>query len=155
MSDEIMRLGLNIFAEGAGKYSDSYEDEDTANNRIVLHICIANRTELPVILDTGAPWCVLDPLEFEKIADHADFARDMMLNIRGESYIGGLYRIPISIEAVFGKSLEIDATVFVPNLPPDEEWIYPNFVGLDGFLNRIRFAVDPKTNLFFFGTLDD
>jgi hypothetical protein len=49
--------------------------------------------------------------------------------------------------------LDIEATVFIPNLSVDEEWLYPNFIGLDGFLNRIRFAVDPASNLFFFGKL--
>lgn len=154
MMNEILPLGLNIFAKGAAEYLDYYPGSETAEiNRIVLNICLANRTEpIPVIVDTGAPWCILNPLEFEEIADHADLIQTAgkPLNIRGTAYTGCLYRLFIWLPAVLGESLEVDATVFVP----DEEWFYPNFIGLDGFLNRIRFAVDPKTNLFFFGTLD-
>lgn len=56
-------------------------------------------------------------------------------------------------EASIGEPQEVTATVFVPTLHPDDEWRHPNFIGLDGFLNRIRFAVDPATNLFYFGEL--
>jgi len=52
-----------------------------------------------------------------------------------------------------GQDLEIEATVFVPTLPPGETWRHPNFIGLSGFLERIRFAVDPEENAFYFGLI--
>ena len=58
----------------------------------------------------------------------------------------------IGLEAERGESLDIEATVFVPILPPGETWLHPNFIGLDGFLNRIRFAIDPEENAFYFGS---
>jgi len=121
----------------------------------VLYVYLANqKISLPFIVDTGARWCVLDPVEFEKIADQAELIHATSLIIRGESYTGLLYKLFISLPAVIGESLEVDATVFVPDLPVGEDWFHPNFIGLDDFLNRIRFAVDPASNLFFFGTLD-
>jgi hypothetical protein len=47
-----------------------------------------------------------------------------------------------------GRSLEIEATIFVPQLRTGESWPHPNFIGLDGFLNRIRIAIDPDENTF-------
>ena len=45
-----------------------------------------------------------------------------------------------------GESCEVDATLFV-----SRDWVYGNFVGYSGFLERIRFAVDPGANDFYFG----
>ena len=59
---------------------------------------------------------------------------------------GALYRVAVTIEAEEGESLDVEATVF---LSPD--WRGPNFIGYQGLLQRIRFAVDPETNLFYFG----
>ncbi|MEM7537327.1 MAG: hypothetical protein AAF639_34470 [Chloroflexota bacterium] len=56
-------------------------------------------------------------------------------------------------DVFIGEPQEVVATVFVPNLSPNEEWLHPNFIGLDGFLNRIRCAVDPASNMLFFGEL--
>lgn len=50
-------------------------------------------------------------------------------------------------------SLEVNATVFVPNLRPNEVWPYPSFLGLSGFLERLRFALDPSENAFYFGAV--
>jgi hypothetical protein len=56
--------------------------------------------------------------------------------------------VAITIPADEGKSLDVEATAFVS---PD--WPWPNFIGYQGLLQRIRFAVDPETNLFYFGSI--
>jgi hypothetical protein len=61
---------------------------------------------------------------------------------------GDLYRIPLVLFADDGQDLGVDATVL---LSPD--WTGPNFLGYQGLLQRIRFAVDPETNLFYFGQI--
>jgi hypothetical protein len=38
----------------------------------------------------------------------------------------------------------VEATVFVASLQPEDEWTEPNFIGLKGCLDRMRFAVDPR-----------
>jgi hypothetical protein len=159
MTNDVLPLGLGRFAQGATEYFDYYPETHVKDvSRIVIHVYPANRLEpLPVIVDTAAPWCVFDPREFHTVADQTDPIRatEKPLNIRGMSCTGWLYRISIRLPAVLGESLDVDATVFVPNMSAGEEWFYPNFIGLDGFLNRIRFAIDPVSNLFFFGTLDE
>ena len=148
-------LQASAYSSGAKAASPAKCSPRTTSVTFAVFGSLANQREpIPFIVDTGAPWCVLNPLEFEKIADQAEpieEVTDRPLNIRGNSYTGCLCRLSIWLPALLGESLEVDATVFVP----DEEWFYPNFIGLDGFLNRIRFAVDPKNNLFFFGALDD
>jgi hypothetical protein len=55
--------------------------------------------------------------------------------------------VSVTLESVPEPVLAVvDATIFVS---PD--WHGPNFIGYQGLLQRIRFAVDPETNLFYFG----
>lgn len=107
------------------------------------------------IVDTGAPWCVIDPAIARQVGAvaHADYEPDEKLMIRGMLYKGRLLRMGISLEAEQGHSLNIGATVFVPMLRPGDTWPHPNFIGLDGFLSRIRFAIDPAENTFYFGPI--
>jgi len=111
------------------------------------------RHAVPMIVDTGAPWCVLDPelAEAWGLIPTATYTPSTELNVRGTSYRGNLIRAAVALQATSGVDLEIEATFFVPTLDPGETWPWPNFLGLDGFLNRIRFAVDATENVFYFG----
>ena len=64
--------------------------------------------------------------------------------------VGSLERFPITLPAEEGDALEIDATLFVC-----EDWHRGNFLGYNGFLERIRFALDPKLAKFYFGPLSE
>ncbi len=121
---------------------------------------VVQGTQVPVeeiIMDTSAPWCILDPAIVRRLglAEVASYKPETKLIIRGIPYEGRLLRTGISLRDEYGENdLEVDATVFVPTLVQDEVWNHPNFIGLDGFLNRIRFAVDPVENAFYFGLLE-
>ncbi len=155
MTTTKLPLGLERFACGAIEYSDYYSDD--LHPRIVVPIHLGS-LPLPVlaVVDTGAPWCVLDPALLEELGYNVERLQPTRrpLNIRGIAYSGWLYRVPIRLDATLGHWLEIEATVFAPNLLPGDTWAYPNFIGLEGFLSRIRFAVDPAANFFYFGPLD-
>ncbi|MBU4185889.1 MAG: hypothetical protein KKI12_10135 [Proteobacteria bacterium] len=71
------------------------------------------------------------------------------LNIRGEKTGGVLIRLPVRICAEQGEDIIIEGTVFVPQ----DERNLPNFIGLDGFLSRIKFAINPQSNIFYFGPI--
>jgi hypothetical protein len=109
------------------------------------------------VVDTGAPWCILSPDEALELgissADGDEWVSEFWL--RGYRVSGRLHRLPVTLEATAGNSITVDATVFVPELGPEQEWYVPNFLGLSGFLERIRFAVDPVNNLFYFGAIPD
>jgi hypothetical protein len=98
-------------------------------------------------LDTGAAWSVLD----------ADVAAEMSLLdgsgfpaklSRDHVYDGYLHRIWIDLPADAGQGYGFEATVWVC-----ADWRQGNFLGYEGFLNRIRFAVDASDNSFYFGPM--
>jgi hypothetical protein len=145
----------NNFAVGSLFYSDHYPGH-AQHARIVVFVAPEHNPEskIPMIVDTGAPWCVLDP----DLADDwglepiAVYEPNMKINIRGYEFDGRLARGHIVVHAASGDNLRVQATFFIPELMPDDPWNFPNFLGLDGFLNRIRFAVDPSENAFYFGS---
>ena len=62
---------------------------------------------------------------------------------------GTLYRTVIVLVAAEGESVEIEVTTFVPD---DETWNdEPLFLRLFNCLDRVRFAVDPAADTFYFG----
>jgi len=144
------------FVRGMMQYTDRFPgDHET---RIVLLADFGNTGSFtPAILDTGSPWSILNP----KLADTLglDYQTTAIthskLRIRGYLYDGWLSRLLIALVAEKGENAVIDSTVFIPKLDQDDDWLHPNFLGLTGFLERIRFAIDPEYNHFFFAALGD
>lgn len=140
------------FVSGAMRYYDHYP-EDAPNVRMVLPVILGQKEPVEMIVDTGAQWCIIDPALVEILGldygeNHTPAAK---LIIREETFDGKLMRANIKIPAEKGDDLTVEATFFVPILQYGQTWNKPNFLGLDGFLNRIRFAVDPGENVFYFG----
>ncbi len=142
-------LGENPFATGMARYDDRYLGESD-QARIVVYLVAANQVPIPAIVDTAAPWCILRTDEVRRCKDAitATLDRDYTIRIRGLLVRGRLLRMSLYLRADEGDGLLIDATVFEP--APDELAYHPNFIGLAGFLDRIRFAVDPRENAFYF-----
>lgn len=144
--------GGDTFATGAIRYSYRPVSATETTNRIILLVEIAGiLTE--AVVDTGAPYAICAP----QIAILAGFERAyalvrMRMLIRGMQLEGSLTRLSIKLLAIEGDDLTVDATVFVPDI--EEYWgNFPSFIGLTGFLERLRFAVDPSTDTFYFGPL--
>ena len=58
------------FASGMARYADHYPGQyDTA--RIVVLISVGGLPPMEAVVDTGAPWCILDPNVAELLADLA------------------------------------------------------------------------------------
>ncbi len=143
------------FAQGVTRYRDHYPGEAELA-RMVLPVTVEGRLIVHAVVDTGAPWCILAPEIIRQIGMTAqiNYEADRRLLLRGIWYEGRLLRMRLGLQAEnAGDDLEVEATVFVPTLALEEIWLHPNFIGLDGFLNRIRFAVDPTENAFYFGPL--
>jgi hypothetical protein len=145
-------LFASQFVTGVLRYEDYYPNEES-EARIVLPISVAGFINAHAIVDTGAPWCVLDPAIVRLVVPASEFRYPAThhLLIRGIWYWGLLFRIGLTLNAEEGENFQVDATIFVPSLRPNELWPHPNFIGLDGFLNRIRYAIDPAENAFYFG----
>lgn len=141
------------FATGQVKFMDRYRDD--LNTRIVIPVTVAQTNRITAIVDTGAPFCILDPEEADSFELPSPI-RDFTLHVRRTSYTGKLY--PLSLTFIppsqeDGISETLEATFFIPILQPGERWMHPNFIGLDGCLLRMRFAVDPEENFFYYGVL--
>lgn len=142
-------LGDDQFLQGVTRYDDHYADSE--ENRIVLLLHFADDLADYAIVDTGAPWSILHPeiaAALDLIPDNA--AQSHKLNIRGHIVSGWLERTPVSLKSLQGLDLTLEAIFFIPDVNP-EAWRFPNFIGYNGFLNIIRFAVDPAHNHFYFG----
>jgi hypothetical protein len=138
-----------VFASSRITYLDTYTP--CTDNRICVGVKFDNLPKTLAIVDTGAPWCVLNQ-EQAQVLDPGYKSRALQpksLTIRGSKLDGVLIRIPITLCAEIGQDVTIEGTVFVP----DEELDIPNFIGLDGLLCRINFAIDPQNNDFYFGPI--
>lgn len=144
-----------VFARNAVKYLDSLpEIPRPLHPHIVLPFKIEGSCEeLFGIMDTAAPWCLIrwPLLEGSGVLSPVGNNYDLQarLNTRFGTISGELRRLTIQLFGEEGDSVSIDATVLV-----SEDWraqSLPNFLGYEGFLQRLRFAVDPTRNQFHFG----
>jgi len=129
----------DFFATGAIPYAYRPATEAETTNRILIRAEIQG-VITTFVVDTGAPYVILAP----GIARGAGVARSSALEtrtmlIRGMRLEGFLVRLNIRLVATEGEDLDVDATVFVPEV--EEYWgDFPSFIGLTGFLERMRFA---------------
>jgi len=129
-----------------------FEDEDRRNPEPTAKIFVAIR--LPGVstlfwaqLDTGSPWSILDPEIAEAAGIPAEEGVAQVLLTRLGRFEGRLVKVPITLPADDGESLDLEGTFFIaPDWPPGK-----SFLGYSGLLDSIRFALDPAANHFYFG----
>jgi hypothetical protein len=146
----LFQRGRLPFATGGVRYVDAPKTYPVSEARIVVPVTPESVAE-PVlaVVDTGAHWCIFEPFAAKILArSFQPIQRQVALSTRLGVLHGALYREMIRIPADEGEPLDVEATVFVS---PD--WQGPSFIGYQGLLERIRFAVDPETNLFYFGRI--
>ena len=138
-----------IFA--CSQTSDTDQIGEHPESRIYVSVQFDTLPKTFAVLDTGAPWCILNEEQAKELnPKYKDEAIDTKcLNIRGEKTEGVLIRLPVTICAEQGEDIIIEGTVFVPQ----DERDLPNFIGLDGLLSRIKFAINPQSNIFYFGPI--
>jgi hypothetical protein len=130
-----------------------YLDHEELNRQSEPRILLRVKPKLsadPVfaVVDTAAPWCVFNPSVVQPWDLDELPGPPVLLSTRFGTMKGSLYRGTLILPADEGDPLEVDATIF---LSPD--WTGPSFIGYQGLLQRIRFAVDPEANLFYFGRI--
>lgn len=100
------------------------------------------------LLDTGSQWCVLRRDVAEALGcDPTPGPEAVNMDTRFGVMRGRLERIPIRFEADDGNQLEVDTTSFIA-----AEWPGPIVIGWRGCLERIRIALDPASDIFYFGS---
>lgn len=109
----------------------------------------ASQSSFLALFDTGAHFCILHDEVVELIRGELDEPIGAMkLRTARGLMEGELYRHPIRLVAEVGRDLVIDSTLYV--VPG---WRGPNFLGYSGALDRLRFALNPRVNRFYFGPL--
>jgi hypothetical protein len=141
------------FATGACPYWDQPPSEHTATPRITVVVKI-DGFETQAVVDTGGVYFVCDPQIPNTLNLNPSAGLEVPpLRIGIDKYRGNLHRLAITLVAEKGESLELEVAAFIPRLDPGQEWQKPSFLGLQGCLEFLRFAVDPGTNAFYFGPL--
>ncbi len=137
------------FTTGAARYYDTATPGSTPTEpRIYIRVEPASLgLEALAIVDTAAPWCILEPRLGAAVVDHfEELPGTVTLSSRFGRHEGRLYLGTVKLSADEGEDLEVETTVFIS---PD--WTGGNFVGYLGCLERIRFALEPQANKFYFG----
>ena len=143
----MLTLNDEEFASGVATYFE--EDPSLKSTQTSIHVSIVleGDVSIPVFarLDPATPWVVLNSELNEQIGLRATSA-EIELQTAAGLMKGSLERFPITLQAEQGDPLEIEATLFVC-----DDWQRENFLGYSGFIERIRFAVDPAYKKFYFG----
>jgi hypothetical protein len=142
------------FSTGAITYTYRPVTEQETSPRIFLQVSIEG-INTAAFLDTGAPFVVCKPEIAEALGiDPASGEPFENFNLRNSYLNGHLHRMNVTLLAEQGDPLTVDATVFVPDPMSNQNWgNFPAILGMGGLLERIRFAVDPSQDQFFFGAL--
>lgn len=145
----LLQVDGKVFARGRARFLDS-DGGDEPTPKIFVKVLPGN-APVPLLaqLDTGAAWSVLDGEIAEALGLLEQAGPTVSLSTRSGTVRGKLIRSSLTIVADEGESCQVDATLFV-----SRDWAYGNFVGYSGLLERIRFAVDPGANDFYFGVMD-
>ena len=135
----------SVFATGMS----SYLDEGPGHPGMTAGIHVRVKFEgvaVIALLDTGASWSVLRADLAQELGLLEQEGEPLTLSSRVGTIDGQLVSARIALLADDGESVELDSTVFV-----SRDWPAGNFIGYSGLLERIKFAVDPGDNRFFFG----
>lgn len=148
---QLLTANGEIFTTSITPYSYRPAINDI-NNRIMLQVEIEG-VFVEAIVDTGSPYVVCPPYISSLInLNPASAIESILFNIRGNRMQGNLYRLDVRFPAEAGEDLVVEATVFVPDQEWQEAWEeHPAYIGLTGCLERMRFAVDPENDQFYFG----
>jgi len=133
------------FASGSAPYS--YLPAESPRLQIEIEIY---GQRFSAAVDTAAPYFICNLAIAELLGmTAAERVGDVTLSTRKGLTKGSLYRTAVVLLAAEGESVEIEVTTFVPD---EETWNdEPLFLGLFNCLDRIRFAVDPFADRFYFG----
>jgi hypothetical protein len=141
------------FATGATLYAYRPVTSKESLPRIILPLLIGN-LEVLAFVDTGGVYLLCSPeIAWQLRLYPEDSLGALQMLFRGVSYFGHLHRIPLTFLPHEGALLTVEVTAFVPQQHAGDEWPseFPCILGMSGCLERLRFAIDPFTDTFYFG----
>jgi hypothetical protein len=143
------------FATGATNYDYRPATKQENTPRIIVSVMIKDIRTLAFV-DTGGVYAICSPTIANGLnLNPRDGFSTAPILWRGERYEGFLHTLPMTILAEDGVSLQIEPTFFVPQLTVGQTWgeDLPCILGMYLCLDRLRFAVDPSMDTFYFGEL--
>jgi hypothetical protein len=143
------------FATGATTYLYQPATSFETDPPIILRVFLGS-LETFAFIDTGGVNLICPPQIGIGLGLYPEDSLGVLrILLRGIWYTGHLHRLPLTFPADYGEALGIGVTAFVPQLEAGLEWPddFPCILGMGGCLERLRFAVDPLTDTFYFGDL--
>ena len=139
----------SVFATGRAAYLDRDPSGRSQAARIHVNVRFDEDLLILAVLDTGAEWSVVETEIANALGLLEQDGEAVTLSSRLGQHDGKLVRVSAELVAEEGDSIQVESTVFVC-----DTWPAGTFVGYNGLLERVRFAVDPDSNVVFFGTRD-
>jgi hypothetical protein len=134
------------YAGRARYYPDHWYDQHLL---LVAAGCFVGDRAINAMIDTGSQWCLLPGELATDLGYEADAEEsDTRLHSRFGTITGRLVRIPLCFRAEEGQQVTMEATWFI-----SADWPGPPVLGWKGCLERIRFALDPGEESFYFAEL--
>jgi hypothetical protein len=140
----LQRNGEN-FCTGECAFHDAPAAQQETAAKLFVRVRVQD-VDVLAQLDTGAVWSVVEPELAEALGLLDSTGPEAKISTRLGIVTGRLERVPVTFVASAGNSLNVEATVFV-----SREWPAGTFIGWNGLLERVRFGVDPRDGLFYFG----
>lgn len=144
----LVRENGTPFCAGRSRYTDKADGADAETAKIFIKV-VFDSLESPILaqLDTGAAWSILNKEIASELSLLDGTGQPIKISTRLGAFRGRLERTLIEIVADDGDALSVEATVFVSS-----DWPGHNFIGYSGLLERVKFAIDPSDNYFYFGS---
>lgn len=133
--------------------TDVYYEPTSAEDksRLILQVAIEDIVT-EAMVDTGGLYLFCTPTVAQQLdLDETASLGTQILLFRGDRVQGTLHRLTLTLFAEEGEDVVIETTAFVPDGHYDNVPELPSILGLQGCLDRLRFAFDPVTDIFYFG----
>ena len=130
-------------------YYEPTSEED--KSRLIVQVAIEDIVT-EAMVDTGGLYLFCMPTVARQLdLDETASLGTQTLLFRGDRVQGALHRLTLTLFAEEGDDIAIDTTAFVPDAQYENVPELPSILGLQGCLDRLRFAFDPVTETFYFG----
>jgi hypothetical protein len=143
----MLTLNGERFTSGRSRFFDHHPRFQESTAKVFVKISFAGLDEAWIAqVDTGAAYSILEvnvAADLGLVGLREPWTR---LSTRLGVLTGQLIRLPVTLVADDGESLDLEGTFFV-----SAEWRGVTFIGYTGFLDRLRIALDSPANLFYFG----
>lgn len=143
----MLTLDGELFTSGRCSFLDQHPKFPEPSAKVFVQVKFTGLTGTWIAqVDTGAAYSILEVDAAAALGLLGLKEPWTRLSTRLGTLNGQLIRLPVTLVADHGESLELEAMFFVS---PD--WRGGSFLGYTGFLDRLRFALDSPANLFYFG----